>query len=107
MLPRPYSRALRALLKLAVCVLLCVHERNVSVVHLGFLVHKREDTFCSRKSHNNGVYLLRKLVYVARKLLCHIKERNNNADTQRLPREADVRCLCNKQKSADNSGKNV
>ena len=89
MLPRPESRALFALTEHAV-FFLCVDKRDVTLVRLGLLIEKIEDALCSRKSHDNGVDLMRNLIDVARELLCHVEERNDDADADGVSRKAEV-----------------
>ena len=98
MLPCPLSCALVGLCDISVLVNLTIYESNVSVISLGLLVHKSKYSLCSRKSHNDRVYLLRKLVYVSCKLLCHVEEGNDYIDCKS---ESEHASCCEKTAEAE------
>ena len=56
-LPSPLSGSLLTLNKLSV-LFLCVYKSNVSVVGFRSFIHHLEDSFRTRKCHNDGIELL-------------------------------------------------
>ena len=105
-LPRPYASVLAAFGQHAV-FLARVHERDVAVVRLGLFVNEVEDALRARKSHHDGVDLMRHLTNVARKLLGHIQKGDNDADAQRQPGNAEVGDAGKQQQAARHPDRRV
>ncbi len=59
--PRPFARVLVRLDDIAVFILFCVDESDITVVSFGLLVDEFEYTFRTGKSHKDAVHLLRYL----------------------------------------------
>ena len=100
-LPRPFAGALCCLGQAAVRVFGDVHESDVAVVCLGLLIHQGKDAPRARTCHDDGVYLLGEGIDVAGELLCHIKERNKDADAECHTGNADIRRARQQQHAAD------
>lgn len=49
-----------------------IYQCNISIIHLRLLIQKSKDPFRSCDSHNDRVDLMRNLIHITRKLLCHI-----------------------------------
>ena len=90
-LPRPVAGVMVALGDRAVGGDVRVDERDEAIVCLGFFVDEGEDALRARARHDDGVDLLGELVDVARELLGHVKERDENGDIQRLAGKTHVR----------------
>ncbi len=111
-LPRPFARVLFGLRYRSVFAYFGVYERDVAVIFLGFFVHKREYSVRARHCHNDGIYLLRRLVYIPRKLFSHSEEGYHYRYTfgnvrERLTGDTHVFDFRRNEQSADNRRKNV
>ena len=56
--PRPHTGTLFTLHNIAVCIFLCVHQGNISLIHFRLGIHHVEDTLGAGQSHDDGVKLL-------------------------------------------------
>ena len=82
MLPCPFARALGCLCYIAFFIVSAVYKSNISVVCLGLFIHEGEYALRTCHTHDDGVYLLGKLVYIAGELLCHIEKRNDDGNSE-------------------------
>ena len=100
MFPCPHARTLFALHNFAV-LLTGAHKRHIAVVHLRRAVDKVKHARGSRNAHYDRVYLLGNLVYITRKLFCHIEEGHYNAYGYCHARKADVQNVEREEYAAD------
>ena len=83
MLPRTCTSSFLSFNELAVN-LLCIDERNITVVNFRFFVHKLKNSVRTGKSHNDAVDVLRDLTDVVGELACHIEERHDDSNGECL-----------------------
>ena len=81
MLPRPHSGPLRRFGQLAV-LHLCVHQCNITLIHLGFFIEHRVNTVRACHCHNNEVKLLADLIDRHVEALIKCKETSQLAKRQ-------------------------
>ena len=77
-----------------------VDERDEAVVCLSLFIDEGEDALRACARHDDGIDLLGELVDIARELLGHVEERDENRDIQRLAGKAQVRNADKQQHAA-------
>ena len=87
MLPRPQLGTFFALFDIAVFVVFCIDQSNVTVVGFGLFVDNRKNTFCARKPHKYGVHLLRYVGNALRKVPAHRQKRDYYGKIERRTRD--------------------
>ena len=99
-LPRPVAGVMVALGDRAVGGDVRVDERDEAVVCLSLFIDEGEDALRACARHDDGIDLLGELVDIARELLGHVEERDENRDIQRLAGKAQVRNADKQQHAA-------
>ena len=99
-LPCPVAGVVGALGDRAVRGNVGVDECDKAVICLSLFIDEGEDALRACARHDDGIDLLGELVDIARELLGHVEERDENRDIQRLAGKAQVRNADKQQHAA-------